>query len=300
MTTEEANKTPEVVEDAGIEYTEQSDLKDIEPTDDNIAKIIERLTSEDWKENFYGFDDLRSLYAHHSDEFKQFLPKYKELIKEGVENLRSSIWRNSLNLVCEVYTVDRNLAEVDDNGNLTPYASFTEDILPIVVRKIADDKKFLSSRAKTAVENIITHCVSRGMTEHLCELSKSKSILIASESNNALLTNCAMFESDYCKETDNINVLLKTLSEDIFSKRQPFTKNSKLILNDFKKKLGEEHLITAIQEALGSQDATEKLMKAFLVKKKEKDSSKGFKDFLKKKKNIKEQKEGEIKVQILM
>jgi hypothetical protein len=183
---------------------------------------------------------------------------------------------------------------------LTPYTSFTEEILPIVVRKIADDKKFLSSRAKTAVENIISHCISRGMTENLCELSKSKSLLIASESNNALLTNCAMFESDYCKETENINILLKTLSEDIFSKRQPFTKNSKLILNDFKKKVGEEHLKTAIREVLGSEEATEKLMKAFLVKKKEKDSSKGFKDFLKKKKNIKEQKEGEVEVQILM
>ena len=109
-----------------------------------------------------------------------------------------------------------------------------------------------------------------------------------------------MFESDYCKENENINILLKTLSEDIFSKRQPFTKNSKQILNNFKEKLGEENLKATINEVLGSEEETEKVMKAFLVKKKVKDSSKGFKEFLKKKKVISEQKDGDVEVQILM
>ena len=90
MSPEDAKYNGEII-DAGIEYTELADLKVIEPTEDNIAKIVERLTSGDWKENFYGFDDLRSLYQHHPDEFRQYLAKYKELIKEGVENTRSSI-----------------------------------------------------------------------------------------------------------------------------------------------------------------------------------------------------------------
>lgn len=107
-----------------------------------------------------------------------------------------------------------------------------------------------------------------------------------------------MFESEYCNKTDNINILLKTLSEDIVSKRQPFTKNSKLILKCFTEKLGEEPLKIVMKMALGSDEAVEKIMKALLVKKKEKDSSKGFRDFLKKKQNIQEKKE-ETDAQVL-
>lgn len=192
----EDTKTEEVVEDAGIDYTELTDLKDIEPTDDNVAKIIERLSSEDWKENFYGFDDLRSLYKFHPDEFKQFLPKYKEYIKEGVENLRSSICRNSLNLVVEVFSTDKNLAETDENGEVTPYASFAVELLPIVCKKLADDKAFLSSRAKTATELISAHCISKEITEQLCELSRSKSLVISSEASHALKANTALFSEE--------------------------------------------------------------------------------------------------------
>lgn len=181
---------------------------------------------------------------------------------------------------------------------MTPFTSFTEEILPIVVKKVAYDKVFISSVAKTGVTNIITHCISRGITEHLCELSRSKHILIASEANNALRVNCAMFESEYCNKTDNINILLKTLSEDIVSKRQPFTKNSKLILKCFTEKLGQEPLKIIMKMALGSDEAVDKIMKALLVKKKEKDSSKGFRDFLKKKQNIQEKKE-ETDAQVL-
>lgn len=189
-------KNQMVVEDAGIEYTEESDLKDIDASDDGIAKVIERLSSEDWKENFYGLDDLRSLYKHHPDEFKTYLPKFKELIKEAVENLRSSICRNSLNLVAEVFSTDKNLSETDESGEITPYASFAVEILPIVCKKLADDKNFLSSRAKTATELIAAHCVSKEITEELCELTRSKSLVIASEANHALRINTQTFDSE--------------------------------------------------------------------------------------------------------
>ena len=156
----EETKQNEVVEDAGIEYTDTQDLAEIDPTDENIAKIVDRLSSEDWKENFYGFDDLRSIYQFHPEEFKQYLPKFKELIKEGVENLRSSICRNSLNLTSEVFMTTKDLTEVDENGDVTPYAAFAVEVLPIVAKRLADDKVFLSSRAKTATELISANCVS--------------------------------------------------------------------------------------------------------------------------------------------
>lgn len=250
----EDTKNQMVVEDAGIEYTEEAKLNDIEPTEDSVAKIIDRLNSEDWKENFYGFDDLRSLYKHHPEEFKLYLPKLVELIKEGVENLRSSICRNSLNLVVEVFSTKKNMTETDENGEVTPYAALAVELLPIVCKKLADDKVFLSSRAKTATELISNHCISPVITHELCDLSRSKSLVIASEANHCLRANCVQMESEYVRNKDNVEKLLKTLSEDMVSKRQPFSKNSKLILKDFKEKLGDEELQNVAREALGSED----------------------------------------------
>lgn len=239
-----------VVEDAGIEYTDQDDLKDIQATDENVAAIIDRLNSEDWKENFYGVDDLRSLYKHHPEGFRTYLPKYQNHIVEDVENLRSSISRNSLNLVVEVFSTHKNLSEKDENGDITPYASFACEVLPIVCKRLADDKAFISSKAKTATELISKHCVSKQITERLCELTRSKSLVISSEANHALKANIIVMESEHCKDKDNMQKLLTVISEDLNTKRQPFSKNAKLILKELKEKLGEPGLESVAREAL--------------------------------------------------
>jgi hypothetical protein len=57
-----------------------------------------------------------------------------------------------------------------------------------------------------------------------------------------------------------------------------------------KEKLGEEQLKTVAKESLGSDDEVSKIMKAFLIKK-DKDSSKGFREVLKKKKSVKQKKD---------
>lgn len=199
----------------GIDYTEEADLKEIECSDDSAASIIEKLNSENWKDQFYGIDDLRSLYKHHPKEFEAYLPKFKELIKEGCENLRSSICRNMLTLVVEVYSTEKNLAQKDENGDTTPYAEFSAELLPVVSKKLADDKVFLSSKAKTAIELIAKHCISREITEAFCELSQSKSLVIATEANNALRINSINMDSSHWREKDNVEKLLKLLSEDI-------------------------------------------------------------------------------------
>lgn len=57
-----------------------------------------------------------------------------------------------------------------------------------------------------------------------------------------------------------------------------------------KEKIGEEQLKIVAKESLGSDDEVNKIMQAFLIKK-GKDSSKGFRDFLKKKKSVKQKKD---------
>jgi hypothetical protein len=154
MAAEDA-KNQIVVEDAGIEYTEFEDLKSIEEGADLaefVNNTIQRLTSPDWKENFYGFDDLRRFHKY--GQFEKFLPKYAKLIIEGVENLRSSICRNSQMLVKEIYTESKDLHKVDESGEVTPYMTFTTDLIPIVALRLADDKVFLSSLAKQCFEQI--------------------------------------------------------------------------------------------------------------------------------------------------
>jgi hypothetical protein len=149
----------------GIDYTEEADLKEIDGSDESAASIMEKLSSENWKEQFYGIDSLRSFYKHHPKEFEIYLPKFKELIKEGCENLRSSICKNMLTLVIEVYSTEKDLSQKDENGAVTPYADFSAELIPVVSKKLADDKVFLSSKAKAAFELIAQHCISREITE---------------------------------------------------------------------------------------------------------------------------------------
>lgn len=131
---EEDIKSKAVVEDAGIEYTTEENLQPLDTDDLSAfaASTVSRLTSEEWKEVFYGFDDLRRMYKFNPAEFKQFLPKLSQHILDGVENLRSSICRNALYLVTEVFSADKDLNEVDEAGELTSYAQFSVDIIPVV------------------------------------------------------------------------------------------------------------------------------------------------------------------------
>ena len=115
--------------------------------------------------------------------------------------------------------------------------------------------------------------------------------MIATEANNALKANSSRLDGEHCKNKENMEALFKVISADLVSKRQPFTKNSKLMMKSLKEKLGEAELKEVAKEALGSEAEVSKIMKAFLVKK-GKDSSKGFRDFLKKKQSVK-QKKGE-------
>lgn len=124
MITDE-HKSQEVVEDAGIEYTSTEDLKAIDEGLDAttfMENTVKRLTSDDWKENFYGFDDLRRFYKFAN--FEAHLKNYAELIVHGVENLRSSICRNSLMLVSEIFSEYKDLSKIDESGETTPYAIF--------------------------------------------------------------------------------------------------------------------------------------------------------------------------------
>jgi len=152
---------------------------------------------------------------------------------------------------------------------------------------LADDKVFLSSRAKTVTELIAANCThSREVTDVLCELSRSKSFVIASEANNALKTSCSLFDEEHIRKKDNLDNLLKLVSTHLESKRQPFTKNSKLILKCLKEKIGEADLKSLATEVLQDDSEVEQIMKAFIVKK-TKDSSSGFRAFLKNKKKAK-------------
>lgn len=279
-----------VVEDAGIEYTNEADLADIEASDDSVAAIIARLNSEDWKENFFGVDDLRRLYRHHPAEFGSYLPKFQSNIVEDVENLRSSIARNTLMLVNEIFSTDKNTNESSDSGATSAYTTFAVAVLPIVCKRLADDKSFISSRAKTATELIAKHCINKLITEELCNLTRSKSLVIASEANHALRSSTVLMSADHVKDKNNMDKLLKCISEDLVSKRQPFSKNSKLMLKEFKEKVGDDGLKEVAMEVLGNEDEVKKIMQAFLAKK-GKDSSKGFREFLQKKKSVKSKKD---------
>jgi hypothetical protein len=124
------------------------------------------------------------------------------------------------------------------------------------------------------------------MTDALCILSQSKSIVIAAEASQSLKVNCKMYTTEYLENTTNIDSLIKTILIDLNGKRQPFSRNAKFILKEFKDKMGDQPLKDTAKEILQNDNDVKKIMQAFLVKK-DQDSSKAFRDFLKKKKSAK-------------
>lgn len=176
-------KIQEVVEDAGVEFTDEQDLKPIDTSSQSLSEFVDQtvshLKSENWKLHFNGFDDLRRLYKYHPETFKENIPKFRDLVvNNGVENLRSSICRNALNLVVEVFEKRKELSEKNENGEITPYAQFAHELLSPVGKKVADDKTFLSSRAKQAIELMSKSCFDKETADILCALSDSKSLII--------------------------------------------------------------------------------------------------------------------------
>lgn len=96
-------------------------------------------------------------------------------------------------------------------------------------------------------------------------------------------------------QSNNLELLFKTLSEDIESKRQPFAKNAKLVLKSISEKVGEETFKEIAKAALGSPEEADKLFQSF-QEKKQKDNKKGFREFLKKKKTDKQKKDDDDNV----
>lgn len=92
------------------------------------------------------------------------------------------------------------------------------------------------------------------------------------------------------QEHQNFDQLFRIVLEDLGAKRQPFSKNAKAIMKSFKDKIGETKLREIAKEILQDENEVEKIMKAFVSTTKQ-DNSKGFRDFLKKKKSAKQKKD---------
>jgi hypothetical protein len=112
---EEPNPDPnpdiEVDDEASAKYTEYRDLGDFESydTESTIQQLADKSKEHGWKEKFATIDDLRRVNKFHKADMENHIHYFTEFIVANVDNLRSSISRNSLLLVNEIFQTSQNL-----------------------------------------------------------------------------------------------------------------------------------------------------------------------------------------------
>lgn len=127
-------------EDQGCEYLDYEGLEDNIET--NLS-IVELLDSESWKKNFEALDILRKLNKFHRTELLALITDLNLKIRACIESPRSSIAKNALLLISEMFATY--------SAELTPFAISLGTLL---MMKSINEKSFLRAEALKALNNL--------------------------------------------------------------------------------------------------------------------------------------------------
>ena len=104
---------------------------------------------EDWRMTFSALDILRSINKFHTAELVENLDLFSDFMRKSVESLRSSLIKNSLTFVTELYANKQIIDEVKYHESIK---AFNEVVFGAVLAKTTYDKVFIAKEAKTAVQ----------------------------------------------------------------------------------------------------------------------------------------------------
>ena len=196
-----------------IDYLTYSDLENSFTYDElkNLIVIFEEKLLNNSIENFWKVEidilnSFRKINKYYPVEISLFLNKFTGFIIESIINLRSSVSKNSLLFLQEVFEFA--------NQRIIPL-DFFKKIIKVIYEKYANsDKIFIKIEVKKSIDNFEKNFSKSEILESLSELLKEKNFKIQEIAANSLkniVKNC--FKIVIEDEENFKNLLIKIWSE---------------------------------------------------------------------------------------
>ena len=124
-------------EEAKVDYIDFENLE--MPSDLTFESALSLSQSDFWWDIFNSTDDLWRLNKFKSDEFQSWISMFKSFICTQINNLRSSISKNTCVLVEEIFTIHSNFSQ----SYTSDFQQFVTEVIPVIIAKVGYEKKFI-------------------------------------------------------------------------------------------------------------------------------------------------------------
>ena len=241
MTTENSKKqkVPEFIipeEMKNINLSHES-LKPLEPEIDIVSmmqkfKDILSNKDSDWTFQIAVINYLRRIFKFDKQVFNQFFygAKFNQKIIEFIDSVRSSLAKNALVLLNEIFSEQINGEEKSNSNSLITLIKST---IPHLISKINSNKSFIKAESNMCLESIVKNMKFFDVLLTFLQLmntKKTKDTELLVELSKKMIKN---FGKEFFVQNSQFNELIKHIVSFYESHKDSNVKQSKDILNCF-------------------------------------------------------------------
>ena len=308
MTTENSKKqkVPEFIipeEMKNINLPHES-LKPLEPEIDIVSmmqkfKDILSNKDSDWTFQISVINYLRRIFKFDKQVFNQFFygAKFYQKIIEFIDSVRSSLAKNALVLLNEIFSEQINGEEKSNSNSLITLIKST---IPHLISKINSNKSFIKAESNMCLESLVKNMKFFDVLLTLLQLmntKKAKDAELLVELSKKMIKNLG---KDFFVQNAQFNELIKHVVSFYESHKDSNVKQSKDILNCFIEILTKEEFDKKMEKCTKKEKENVKIiLEAKIAQPKKKISSTSSmhfrKDINERKKNFKMSKCNEVK-----
>ena len=308
MTTENSKKqkVPEFIipeEMKNINLPHES-LKPLEPEIDIVSmmqkfKDILNNKDSDWTFQISVINYLRRIFKFDKQVFNQFFygAKFYQKIIEFIDSVRSSLAKNALVLLNEIFSEQINGEEKSNSNSLITLIKST---IPHLISKINSNKSFIKAESNMCLESLVKNMKFFDVLLTLLQLmntKKAKDAELLVELSKKMIKNLG---KDFFVQNAQFNELIKHVISFYESHKDSNVKQSKDILNCFIEIMTKEEFDKKMEKCTKKEKENVKIiLETKIAQPKKKISSTSSmhfrKDINERKKNFKMSKCNEVK-----
>ena len=308
MTTENSKKqkVPEFIipeEMKNINLPHES-LKPLEPEIDIVSmmqkfKDILSNKDSDWTFQISVINYLRRIFKFDKQVFNQFFygAKFYQKIIEFIDSVRSSLAKNALVLLNEIFSEQINQEEKSNSNSLITLIKST---IPHLISKINSNKSFIKAESNMCLESLVKNMKFFDVLLTLLQLmntKKAKDAELLVELSKKMIKNLG---KDFFVQNAQFNELIKHVVSFYESHKDSNVKQSKDILNCFIEIMTKEEFDKKMEKCTKKEKENVKIiLETKIAQPKKKISSTSSmhfrKDINERKKNFKMSKCNEVK-----
>ena len=308
MTTENSKKqkVPEFIipeEMKNINLPHES-LKPLEPEIDIVSMIqkfkdILSNKDSDWTFQISVINYLRRIFKFDKQVFNQFFygAKFYQRIIEFIDSVRSSLAKNALVLLNEIFSEQINGEEKSNSNSLITLIKST---IPHLISKINSNKSFIKAESNMCLESLVKNMKFFDVLLTLLQLmntKKAKDAELLVELSKKMIKNLG---KDFFVQNTQFNELIKHVVSFYESHKDSNVKQSKDILNCFIEIMTKEEFDKKMEKCTKKEKENVKIiLETKIAQPKKKISSTSSmhfrKDINERKKNFKMSKCNEVK-----